>query len=553
MKISLSKTLIYLISIFYPMKEDLILKYALQNAVKFKGKANPGAVIGKILQEQPGLKSKIKDISKKVNEIIKEVNSLSISEQETKLSTFKFKTVKKKERDVFSMIKVKSKLRTAFPPGPEKYPHLGHAKSLILNYELAKRKNGEFYLRFEDTNPELVKKEFYDVMIENFTWLGVKWDKLQYASDHMDLFYKYAEFLMNKDIYACYCPKEKISDNRLKGVECECRDKKVIFSKFLKEKTGILRLKGDMEHNNTTMRDPTLFRFVHTPHPRTGKKYSLWPTYDFQNAVMDGYYKIDFRLRSKEFELRGELQNYIQSLLSLHKTKTYEFGRLNLEGVESSGRIIREKIKNKELLGWDDPRLTTLVALRRRGFLPQSIYEFSLSTGISKSESTMTWDDLIIRNKKVLDPVSNRYFFVESPKKIKIKNPPFIDALAPLHPEHPEKGYRKIKTHNEFYIQDDLDKDRIYRFMHLFNFKNKEFISKDVDSRLSAKMIHWLPVSKDLVNIEVIMPDAKIKKGLGEPLLNKLKVNDICQFERFGFVRLDRKEKDKLIFYYTHN
>src|SRR3989344_4274212 len=149
------------------MKEDLILKYALQNAVKFKGKANPGAVIGKILQEQPELKSKIKELSKKINEIIKEVNSLSISEQETKLSTFKFKTVKKKERDLFSILK--SKLKTAFPPSPEKYPHLGHAKALILNYELAKRKNGKFYLRFEDTNPELVKEEYYNVMIENFT------------------------------------------------------------------------------------------------------------------------------------------------------------------------------------------------------------------------------------------------------------------------------------------------------------------------------------------------------------------------------------------------
>jgi len=539
------------------MKEDLILKYALQNAVKFKGKANPGAVIGKILQEQPELKSKIKELFKKINEIIKEVNSLSISEQETKLSTFKFKTVKKKERDLFSILKLKSKIKTAFPPSPEKYPHLGHAKALILNYELAKRKNGKFYLRFEDTNPELVKEEYYNVMIENFTWLGVKWDKLQYASDHMELFYKCAKQLMSKgNLYACYCKKELISKNRMEGIECHCRKNKVSFQNFVKEKTGILRLKGNMQSNNTTMRDPIMFRFVSSSHPRTKNKYSLWPTYDFQNAVMDGYFKIDFRLRSKEFELRGELQNYIQSLLKLHKTKTYEFGRLNLEGVESSGRIIREKINNHELLGWDDPRLTTLVALRRRGFLPQAIYDFVLSTGISKAESTMTWDELETKNKKILDPISDRYFFIENPKKIKIKNPPFLEALAPLHPEHPEKGYRKIKTNNEFYIQDDLEKDKIYRFMHLFNFKNHEFISKDVDSRLSAKMIHWLPVAKDLVKMEVIMPNAKIKKGLGEPILrNKkyLKVGDIIQFIRFGFCRLDKRDDKKLTFYYTHD
>ena len=536
------------------MKEDLILKYALQNAVKFKGKANSGAVIGKILQEQPGLKSKIKELSKKISIIVKEVNSLSLQEQETKLSTFKFKVVKKKERDLFSILNLKSKVRTAFPPGPEKYPHLGHAKALILNYELAKRKKGEFYLRFEDTNPELVKKEFYDVMIENFSWLGIKWDKLQYASDYMDLYYECAETLMKKNqIYACYCKKESISKNRMDGAECPCRNKKTSFKDFLKGKKGILRLKGDMTHQNTTMRDPTLFRFVSASHPRTKTKYDLWPNYDFQNAVMDGHFKIDFRLRSKEFELRAELQNYLQSLLKLHKTQTYEFGRLNLEGVESSGRIIREKIKNNELMGWDDPRLTTLVSLRRRGFLPQAIYDFVLSTGISKAESTMTWDDLNSKNRKIIDPISDRYFFIESPKKIKIINAPFTDALAPLHPEHSEKGFRKIKTTNEFYIQDTLEKDRIYRFMHLFNFKNNEFISTEVDSRLSAKMIHWLPVSKDLIPVEIIMPDASVKKGLAEPLVKKLKPGNICQFERFGFVRCDRKENDKLIFYFTHN
>lgn len=535
------------------MKGDIILKYALQNAVKFNGKANPGAVIGKILQEQPALKSKIKELSKKINDVVKEVNSLSLQEQETRLSAFEFKTVRKKERDVFSALKLKSGITTAFPPGPEKYPHLGHAKSLILNYELAKRKNGKFILRFEDTNPELVKEEYYKVMLENFSWLGVSWDELHYASSNMELFYKYAKQLISKgDIYACYCKKEIISKNRFKGIECECRKNKISFDKFIKEKKGILRLKGGMQHNNTTMRDPTMFRFVSAQHPRTKKKYNLWPTYDFQNAVMDGHYKIDFRFRSKEFELRSELQNYIQALLNLHKTKTYEFGRLNLEGVESSGRKIRELIKSKKLSGWDDPRLSTIVALRKRGFLPQAIYEFSLATGISKAESTMTWHDLEAKNRKILDPVTNRYFFIEKPRKVKIKNAPGIEALAPMHPEHPEKGFRKIKTGEEFYIQDRLEKNQVYRFMHLFNFKDSEFISADLDPRLSAKMIHWLPVAKDLVEVEIIMPGAPLKKGLGEPLLKEVEVGSSVQFERFAFCRLDKKEKNKLRFYFTH-
>jgi len=152
----------------------------------------------------------------------------------------------------------------------------------------------------------------------------------------------------------------------------------------------------------------------------------------------------------------------------------------------------------------------------------------------------------------MLDPIANRYFFIEDPKKIKIKNSPGINAHAPIHPDHPEKGIRKIKTTDEFYIQDNLEKDQIYRFMHLFNFKNLEFISQDLDPRLDAKMIHWLPAAKDLVNVEVVMPDASVKKGLGEPLLKDVKINEVVQFERFAFCRLDKKEKNKLIFYFTH-
>ena len=165
----------------------------------------------------------------------------------------------------------------------------------------------------------------------------------------------------------------------------------------------------------------------------------------------------------------------------------------------------------------------------------------------------MTWDDLIARNKRIIDPVADRYFFIENPKKIKIKNAPKIGAKAPLHPNHLERGFRALKTTDEFYIQDNIEKDKVYRLIHLFNFSNKEFMSVEHDPRIDAKMIHWLPVSKDLVKVEIIMPDSKIKKGLGEPLLKNLKENNLIQFERLGFCRLDKKEKSKLIFYFAHN
>jgi len=542
--------------------EELIYKYALQNAVKFKGKANVGAVIGKVIAELPS--SKGKELAMKTQEIVKKVNSMSLNKQREELNNVAPELLEKKEhkeKDIFSFLDIKkgNKIITGFPPGPEKYPHIGHAKALLANYELAKKYKGKFVLRFEDTNPRLVKKEFYNIMLENFEWLGAKWGKLDYACDHMEKFYKLCKDMIKKEnFYACTCPQDEMRDKRFKGEECGCRENGPIkslelFEEMPKMKEGecVIRLKGDMKHNNTTMRDPIMFRIIKEKHARLGTKYNVWPSYDFQNAVMDGMEKITHRLRSKEFELRSELQKYIQKLLGFKETFTYEFARFELEGVETSGRLIREKIENKELIGWDDPSLATLVALRRRGFTPKAIKDFVLSTGFSKTESTLTWDDLILHNRRVLDKKAKRFFMVTNNRKIKIKYAPKMKIKAPLHPDDPKMGNRTFETEEEFYIDDDLKPRQVYRLMHLFNFKDGEFLSKEHNPELKAKIIHWLP-AKNLVKVEVLMPDKSVVKGLAEEGVKKLKVGNVVQFERKYFVRLDKKEKTKLKFWYTH-
>ena len=554
--------------------EQAIEKYALENAVKYNGKANPNAVIGSVIQVLPDAKKDMKLLSKLVNDKVKQINKLSV-EKQREIIKKKYPDLleekKKEEKDIFAFLGIKKgdKIITAFPPGPEKYPHIGHAKALILNYLLAKRYKGKFFLRFEDTNPTLVKKEFYDIMLDNFKWLGVTWNKLQYASDNMKLFYKMAEKAVKSGkAYMCNCSVDTTRQNRAKGIACKCRNKTPKqnlkeWKHFHKAKAGsaVLRLKIDLKHDNSTMRDPTVFRIIDAPHARHGKKYRIWPNYDFQNAIMDGHYNITHRLRSKEFEMRSELQKYIQKLLGLTISYTYEFARFNLRGVPSSGRVIREMIKRKELIGWDDPFLSTIVALRRRGFTPQAIKNFVISTGITKSEATMTWDDLIVHNRRVLDEKADRYFFVAEPVKIIIRDAPEQDIELHLHPEH-RRGGRKFRVREEFYIaKDDYDVLRggeLYRFMDCLNFvkKQKEFVYDSSEykkfKQKGVKIMHYLPVQKDLIKIEVLMPDKMIVKGLGEPLMKKLKTGDIIQAERFGFIRLDKKEKDKLFFWYTH-
>ena len=557
--------------------KTVIRKYALQNAVKFKGKANQGAVIGKVLAENPELKEKAKDIAKEINKVIGEINKLPLEKQEKRLNDIAPELLEKKEeakeKDIFGFLGIREgqKVITAFPPEPSKYPHIGHAKAIIVNYELAKRYNGTFYLRFEDTNPELAEEDFYKIHMEDYEWLGIKPDKIDYASDFMEEFYKYAEKVIKENhAYVCSCSQEIIKENRRNGAECQCRYSQTEknlerWQEMFKAKAGkyVLRLKGHMQSQNTVLRDPVIFRIVDEVHPRKKKKYRVWPNYDFESAVMDGIEGITHRLRSKEFELRNELQRLIQTLAGFRETAIYEFARFNLQGVESSGRIIREKVQKKQLIGWDDPSLTTLVALKRRGFLPEAVKEFVLSTGLTKTESVLTWDDLIAHNRRLLDAKCNRYFFVENPKEIKVENAPEQTTELKLHPEFKERGSRKFKTKDKFYVSEkdlkEFKEGKLIRLMDCLNFKKikNRFIFDSLEyekyKRHGEKIIHWLPVQKDLMKVEVLMPSKEIKKGLAEPSVKNLKAGDIVQFARFGFCRLDSKKSDKLMFWYTHD
>ena len=556
--------------------KNTIEKYALQNAVRYNGKANIGAVIGKVFAENPELKEKAKEINREAAKIIKDINKISLEKQEKKLRESAPELLEKKEvreKDIFEFLDIREgqKVVTAFPPEPSKYPHIGHAKAIVVNYELAKRHNGTFYLRFEDTNPELVDKEFYEIHMDNYKWLGIKPDRIDYASDFMEEFYKYAEKLIKDNhAYVCSCQQETIKENRKNGTECEHRfqqtDKNLeLWNGMFKAKAGkyVLRLRGIMQSPNTTLRDPVIFRIIDMPHPRKNKKYRLWPNYDFESAIMDGIEGITHRLRSKEFELRNELQRLIQTMAGFRETKIYEFARFNLEGVESSGRLIREKVQKKQLLGWDDPSLTTLVALRRRGFLPEAIKEFVLSTGLTKTDAVLTWDDLIVHNRRLLDSRCNRYFFVENPKEIVIENAPEQTAELKLHPEFADKGTRKFKTKDRFYVAEkdfkEFKEGKLIRLMDCMNFKTgkNRFIFDSTEyekyKKSGDKIIHWLPVQKDLVKVEVLMPNKEIKKGLAEPLVKNLKINDVVQFARFGFCRLDNKKGDKFSFWFTHD
>lgn len=563
---------------------DAIRQLVLENAVKYKGTADKKFVFGGILANFPEYRTKQQELHEILDKLVLEINGLSLETQKQELEKLNpefFEKKEKEERNIFAFLNIKEgdKVVSAFPPSPEKYYHIGHAKAILLNYLLSQKYNGKFYLRFEDTNPEKVLPEFYTIMLEDIGWLGVKWDQVQYASDHMDLFLSCAEKLIKEDkAYMCFCKPEEASDKRAKGEGCSCRSHTIEENlKFWKEfpsypeGKAVLRLKIDMKHKNYRMRDPTIFRRIDAKHPRIGDKYNIYPMYDFQNPVMDGYFNITHRFRTVEFEMASELHHYIRNILGLYDTFTYEFSRLNFEGTESSGRVIREKVESGELIGWDDPSLPTLRALKRRGFTPLAITQMVIESGITKSAGALqTWDTLIKYNKRILNDSSKRFFFIKEPTEVLISEDKNKEFSLEMHPSV-SLGKRNFKSTGKYYLEkEDIDSFKegvLVRLMDNINFvydsKNKsgKFHSEDYLSfknfKEEKKIIHFLPADKNqLTTATIFMPDHKVIKGIAEKNIQSLKIGEIIQFERFGFCRLDsitEENSEKVYnFWFTH-
>ena len=550
----------------------LIKKHALHNALSFNGKASVGAVIGKLIAEMPDIKPRIKEITKTIQKVVSEINSMHYGEQKKELEKIApelLEKKEKKEKDLPDLPNVQGSITTRMPPEPSKYLHIGHALSFLINYVYAKKYNGKCILRFEDTNPEKSKQEYVDSIKQDIDYLGINSDKEIFVSDDMELFYEMAEQLIRQNkAYVCFCPKEKISKLRQKAEECECRNntaeqnisywKEMLNNKY-DEGKAVLRLKISMSHKNYAMRDPIIMRISKAEHYRHKSKYVVWPLYDFENAIEDSLCEITHVLRSNEFgKMRIELQDYIKSILGLKKQTIVQYGRFNIHGAITQGREIREKIENGQYIGWDDPRLVTLKALRRRGFVKEMFYELVKQVGLSKSPTNIDFTILSSINRKIVDNKVDRYFFIKDPVKITIKNAPKQNIELDLNPNKKNKG-RKFSTSQEFFIEkqdyDGFVDNEIIRLMDCLNFRKTgssfEFISLDYfDFKgKGKKIIHWLP-AQSTISISIRMPDNSIITGLAEQNIENIAQDQLIQFERFGFCKLDNREKKE--FWFTH-
>ena len=386
------------------------------------------------------------------------------------------------------------RVHTRFPPEPNGYLHIGHAKSILLNYDIAKEFGGKFNLRFDDTNPEKEESEYVESIKQDLRWLGVNWeDREYYASDYFDQLYQWAcKLIKAGKAYVCDLSSEQISEHRGKAIQngdkvitpsgndSPYRNRSVqenldLFSRMrdgeFPDGAKTLRAKIDMAHPNLNMRDPIMYRILHASHHRAGNKWCIYPMYDWAHGQSDSIEGITHSICTLEFENHRPLYDWYLNQLSVYHPRQIEFARLALTYTVMSKRMLLQLVKEGHVQGWDDPRMPTIAGLRRRGFTPEAIREFSKRIGVSKAESTVEYAFLEHCLRQDLNRRAPRVMGVLDPLKVVITNFPEnkVEQLTAINnPEDESAGTRNVPFSSVLYIErEDFMEDPVKKFYRL--------------------------------------------------------------------------------------
>jgi glutaminyl-tRNA synthetase len=501
---------------------------------------------------------------------------------------------------------------TRFPPEPNGYLHIGHAKSICLNFGIAEEFGGRCHLRFDDTNPIKEEQEYIDAIERDVRWLGFEWGKhLYHASGYFERLYEWAEHLIRTGhAYVDDQSQEEIRVTRgtltEPGKNSPFRDRSVEenLDLFRRMKAGefpngtrVLRAKIDMASGNINLRDPVLYRILHATHPRTGTKWSIYPSYDYAHGQSDAIEGITHSICTLEFEDHRPLYEWLLDHLPVPShPRQYEFARLNLTYTVLSKRVLNALVKGGHVLGWDDPRMPTLAGLRRRGVPPEALRDFAKRIGVAKANSLVDLGLLEFSIREALNPTAPRRMAVLRPLKVVIENYPDgqseeLDAVN--HPDDPAAGARKVPFGRELYIEQDdfmetppkkffrLSPGTEVRLRYAYFITCKEVVKNaagDVielrctydpatkggnapDGRKVKATIHWVSAKHAqtaevrLYNTLFAKPDPTGGEGFAadlnpmslevlgsariEPALTDAEIGKPVQFERLGYFTLD--------------
>ncbi|MBN2151593.1 MAG: glutamate--tRNA ligase [Candidatus Lokiarchaeota archaeon] len=588
--------------------KGIVRKYTLINAGKYSGTAQVGSVLSAIMGEMKELRSRAKEIKPLVEEAVKAVNTMPLDRIMAELATLGVDAEdlgpkKKDEKEGLPPLpgidKVKSPVfrMAPFPSGPL---HIGNARMVVLNDEYAKMTKGKLILAFDDTIGAMKKKieeddsgakyvipEAYDMIREGLTWLGVNWDQEVFKSDRLPIYYDYCKQLIQKgEAYACTCEPSAFKAFKDAKKPCPHRDQPIEdamegFQKMLdgayEEGSAVIRFKSGVDLSDPALREPVIMRISDAEHPRVGTKYRVWPMLEFSWALDDHLLDMTYIIRGKDLFKEDVIEEQVWKIFGWKPVHILHYGIISTEKLgKLSKTYAREMITKGEYVGWDDPRTWTLQSLDRRGIRPEPLRYVLLSQGLKMADVDFPASIMYAENQKIIDPISNRYFFVEDPVPLSITGIPDRSYTAePLvNPLDPSLGNRSISilvkdgAKKVLVSPSDVEKikgaggDVLVRLKDLFNvtvpggdISKAAFHSKDLDAARSQKapVIQWIDSDpKNNVVVQVLMPDGRVTSGRGEFNLQSVKAGETLQFERFGFVKVQSVTKKKVDAWFTH-
>ncbi|MGD0534622.1 MAG: glutamate--tRNA ligase [Methanoregula sp.] len=549
---------------------------ALQNAVKHGGVPQSGAVIGMVMGAHPELRKQAKEVSAAAKEAIADVAALSPEERVVKLQSL--------SPEMFAALHEKHEHKKVLPdlegaehgvvmrfaPNPSGPLHIGHARAAALNDAYVKQYGGRYILRIEDTDPKRVDPDAYEMVKEDIEWLRLGITETVTQSDRLPLYYDLCKQLIERGgAYVCTCENEHFKALKDAKKACPCRDQPVetalsLWEKMLDggfaEAKASVRVKTDLLNPDPAMRDFPIFRILDAPpHPKVEAR--IYPLMNFSVVADDHLLGVTHVIRGKDHIANTRRQRYIYDHFGWKVPVYRHYGRMGIEGVVLSTSQMRLGINEGKYTGWDDIRLGTLRALARRGISPDAVKNAMLAIGIGDTDISFSWDNLYAENKKLVDPVANRYFFVPEPVTAVVEGAPRRMAHAMLHPGDPSKGNRELPFEGTVVLpKSEIVPDAaMVRLKDLFNVKiawagSAPSFSYGGDSLADARtakahIIQWLPARQTLPCTLLTM-DGKMQ-GVCEPAVAK-EQGKVVQFERIGFVRIDTVSESGVLAYFTH-
>ncbi|WP_129116415.1 glutamate--tRNA ligase [Halegenticoccus tardaugens] len=557
-------------------------KHALFNAVKYESDADVGAVMGPLMGENPDFRPHGGEVPGVVGGVVSEVNDLSHEERRDRLADLapgllEELEAEEEEGDERALpdlpnAEAYDEIRMRAAPNPNGPWHLGHGRMPAVIGTYKELYDGWMLCRFDDTDPETKRPDLdaYGAILDDIEYLGFEPDEVIRASDRLETYYDHARELIGMGgAYTCSCSAEAFSELKNAGEPCPHREKdaETTLREFEAMVDGeyaagemVLRVKTDIEHKNPALRDWVAFRIIDTPHPREeAEEYRCWPMLDFQSGIDDHLTGISHIIRGIDLQDSAKRQRFVYDYFGWEYPEVLHWGKIQVDeyDVKLSTSTIARLIEEGELDGWDDPRAPTLASVRRRGIRGPAVTESMVDLGLSTSDVDLAMSSVYANNRDRVDDDANRYFLVRDGVELPVVGGPDAGE-PPLHPDHEERGRRRIPAPGAVRVEaEDLPPNGKRVWLKGYGCVRHtrdafEYTGDDIDAvrEGGVDVIHWVP-AEGAIPVTMRTPDGDVT-GRAEPDFADAEIDDVVQFERVGFARVDAHDEDGSVVYFAH-